>query len=746
MLIRPFAEKELLLMPKSKKSAAEPITAEPAEIRDQPITDAVEKNFMPYAMSVIVSRAIPEIDGFKPAHRKLLYTMYKMGLLTGPKTKSANVVGQTMRLNPHGDGAIYETLVRLTRGNETLLHPFIDSKGSFGKHYSSDMVYAASRYTECKLDPFCAEIFGGIDKNAVDMCDNYDGTMLEPVLFPTSFPNILLSPNKGIAVAMSSSICSFNLAELCDATIQMLLAPETTVDQLLDILVAPDFQGGAYIIYNRETMREIYRTGRGSLRLRARWRYDKSANCIDILQIPYSTTIELIMKKLTALIKEGKLKEITDFRDEIDVNGFRLTLDLRRGTDPDKLMAKLFKCTPLEDSFDCNFNVLIDGSPRLLGVGEILTEWIRFRMNCVSRELTFELDKMRAKLHLLMGLGKIILDIDKAIRIIRETKKDSEVIPNLCEGFDIDTDQAEFIADIKLRNLNREYILNKLRETDDLKAEIAKTEEILSSERKLKSHIAKQLKSVKAKYAKPRCTQIIYEDELLEPEEDVSPDDSVVNHIIYTREGYFKKISQRSLKATDTQKLKEGDTIVLEYDAVNTDELLFFSDRSQVYKAHVGDFDILKSGELGDYVPSKLGFDEGERCTAMCRLEKENDNHRIVLIFENGSAVRVPASAYVTKANRRKLTGAYSDHSPLVAAFYETEPAELLIMSESGRGIITSSENIVEKSTRSSRGAIIMTLKKNDKITEATTDLSDISEPKKLRKNKLPSSGTLIVK
>lgn len=474
MLIRPFAEKELLLMPKSKKSAAEPITAEPAEIRDQPITDAVEKNFMPYAMSVIVSRAIPEIDGFKPAHRKLLYTMYKMGLLTGPKTKSANVVGQTMRLNPHGDGAIYETLVRLTRGNETLLHPFIDSKGSFGKHYSSDMVYAASRYTECKLDPFCSEIFGGIDKNAVDMCDNYDGTMLEPVLFPTSFPNILLSPNKGIAVAMSSSICSFNLAELCDATIQMLLAPETTVDQLLDILVAPDFQGGAYIIYNRETMREIYRTGRGSLRLRARWRYDKSANCIDILQIPYSTTIELIMKKLTALIKEGKLKEITDFRDEIDVNGFRLTLDLRRGTDPDKLMAKLFKCTPLEDSFDCNFNVLIDGSPRLLGVGEILTEWIRFRMNCVSRELTFELDKMRAKLHLLMGLGKIILDIDKAIRIIRETKKDSEVIPNLCEGFDIDTDQAEFIADIKLRNLNREYILNKLRETDDLKQRLRK--------------------------------------------------------------------------------------------------------------------------------------------------------------------------------------------------------------------------------------------------------------------------------
>ena len=487
-------------MPK-KKTTAPAVTQPAAEVRQQPITETVEKNFMPYAMSVIVSRAIPEIDGFKPAHRKLLYTMYKMGLLTGAKTKSANVVGQTMRLNPHGDAAIYETLVRLTRGNETLLHPFIDSKGSFGKHYSSSMVYAASRYTECKLDPFCAEIFGGIEHDAVDMCDNYDGTMLEPVLFPTSFPNILLSPNKGIAVAMSSSICSFNLAELCDATVQMLINPDTTVDQLLDILIAPDFQGGGYIIYNRETLREIYRTGHGSVRLRARWRYDKDQNCIDIVQIPYSTTVELISSKLTQLIKEGKIKEITDFRDETDISGFRLTLDLRRGVDPDKLMTKLYKSTPLEDSFDCNFNVLIDGAPRLLGVGDILTEWIRFRMNCVRRELSYDLSKMKARLHLLQGLGKIILDIDKAIKIIRGTEHDADVIPNLCAEFDIDEDQAEFVAEIKLRNINREYLLSRMKDIRDLEEKIASTEEIISSERKLKGYIAKQLREIKSKYA-----------------------------------------------------------------------------------------------------------------------------------------------------------------------------------------------------------------------------------------------------
>ena len=503
-------------MPK-KKTTAPAVTQPAAEVRQQPITETVEKNFMPYAMSVIVSRGIPEIDGFKPAHRKLLYTMYKMGLLTGAKTKSANVVGQTMRLNPHGDAAIYETLVRLTRGNETLLHPFIDSKGSFGKHYSSSMVYAASRYTECKLDPFCAEIFGGIEHDAVDMCDNYDGTMLEPVLFPTSFPNILLSPNKGIAVAMSSSICSFNLAELCDATVQMLINPDTTVDQLLDILIAPDFQGGGYIIYNRETLREIYRTGHGSVRLRARWRYDKDQNCIDIVQIPYSTTVELISSKLTQLIKEGKIKEITDFRDETDISGFRLTLDLRRGVDPDKLMTKLYKSTPLEDSFDCNFNVLIDGAPRLLGVGDILTEWIRFRMNCVRRELSYDLSKMKARLHLLQGLGKIILDIDKAIKIIRGTEHDADVIPNLCAEFDIDEDQAEFVAEIKLRNINREYLLSRMKDIRDLEEKIASTEEIISSERKLKGYIAKQLREIKSKYAKPRQTQLIYEDELVEP-------------------------------------------------------------------------------------------------------------------------------------------------------------------------------------------------------------------------------------
>ena len=729
-------------MPK-KKTTAPTETQPAAEVRQQPITETVEKNFMPYAMSVIVSRAIPEIDGFKPAHRKLLYTMYKMGLLTGAKTKSANVVGQTMRLNPHGDAAIYETLVRLTRGNETLLHPFIDSKGSFGKHYSSSMVYAASRYTECKLDPFCAEIFGGIEHDAVDMCDNYDGTMLEPVLFPTSFPNILLSPNKGIAVAMSSSICSFNLAELCDATVQMLINPETTVDQLLDILIAPDFQGGGYIIYNRETLREIYRTGHGSIRLRARWRYDKDQNCIDIVQIPYSTTVELISAKLTQLIKEGRIKEITDFRDETDISGFRLTLDLRRGTDPDKLMAKLYKATPLEDSFDCNFNVLIDGAPRLLGVGEILTEWIRFRMNCVRRELSYNLSKMKAKLHLLQGLGKIILDIDKAIKIIRGTERDADVIPNLCSGFDIDEDQAEFVAEIKLRNINREYLLLRMKDIRDLEEKIASTEEIISSERKLKSYIAKQLREIKSKYAKPRQTQLIYEDELVEPVL-VEPEDTTVNHVMFTREGYFKKVSMRSLKATDSQKLKEGDEIEREFDATDSDELLFFSDRAQVYKAHVRDFDLLRSGELGDYVPAKLGFDSGERAVAMCRLERDCESHSIVLVYENGACVRIPAFAYSTKSNRRKLTGGYSDHSPLVAVFYVTEPIELLLRTESGKGIVFDSSAVAFKTTRTSRGAIVINLTKGDRVISATTDLTTVPDAKRLRKTKLPASGVTV--
>lgn len=729
-------------MPK-KKTTAPTETQPAAEVRQQPITETVEKNFMPYAMSVIVSRAIPEIDGFKPAHRKLLYTMYKMGLLTGAKTKSANVVGQTMRLNPHGDAAIYETLVRLTRGNETLLHPFIDSKGSFGKHYSSSMVYAASRYTECKLDPFCAEIFGGIEHDAVDMCDNYDGTMLEPVLFPTPFPNILLSPNKGIAVAMSSSICSFNLAELCDATVQMLINPETTVDQLLDILIAPDFQGGGYIIYNRETLREIYRTGHGSIRLRARWRYDKDQNCIDIVQIPYSTTVELISAKLTQLIKEGRIKEITDFRDETDISGFRLTLDLRRGTDPDKLMAKLYKATPLEDSFDCNFNVLIDGAPRLLGVGEILTEWIRFRMNCVRRELSYNLSKMKAKLHLLQGLGKIILDIDKAIKIIRGTERDADVIPNLCSGFDIDEDQAEFVAEIKLRNINREYLLLRMKDIRDLEEKIASTEEIISSERKLKSYIAKQLREIKSKYAKPRQTQLIYEDELVEPVL-VEPEDTTVNHVMFTREGYFKKVSMRSLKATDSQKLKEGDEIEREFDATDSDELLFFSDRAQVYKAHVRDFDLLRSGELGDYVPAKLGFDSGERAVAMCRLERDCESHSIVLVYENGACVRIPAFAYSTKSNRRKLTGGYSDRSPLVAVFYVTEPIELLLRTESGKGIVFDSSAVAFKTTRTSRGAIVINLKKGDRVISATTDLTTVPDAKRLRKTKLPASGVTV--
>lgn len=730
-------------MPKKKKDNDAIGVLPEAEISEQNITDAIEKNFMPYAMSVIVSRAIPEIDGFKPSHRKLLYTMYKMGLLTGPRTKSANIVGQTMRLNPHGDAAIYETLVRLSRGNETLLYPFVDSKGSFGKHYSSDMVYAASRYTEAKLDSFCTEIFGGIDHDAVDMCENYDGTMLEPKLLPTSFPNILLSPNKGIAVAMSSSICSFNLGELCDAAIQMLRMPETTVDQLLDILIAPDFQGGGYLIYNREELRELYRTGHGSIRLRAKWSYDKTQNCIDILQIPYSTTIELIMKKLTQLIKDGKLKEITDFRDEIDVNGFKLTIDLRRGTDPDKLMAKLFKMTSLEDCFDCNFNVLIDSVPKLLGVGGILGEWIKFRKNCVRREFNYDLTKKKAKLNLLLGLAKILLDIDKAIKIIRDTKLEADVVPNLMSGFDIDELQAEYIADIKLRNLNREYILNRLNETNSLKADIAEIEELLSDEKKMSSYIAGQLKEIKKKYAKPRQTLLIYDDDLPDIV-DVEPENNSTSYIVYTSEGYLKKVTERSLRTSESNKLKNGDVVVFEGEVKENDELIFFSDLCHAYKAHAYDFELQKMSELGEYIPAKLGFEQNEKALFMCCVNDWKIDNNIIFVFENGYCVKIPISAYETKTNRKKLTKAYSDVSPIVGIFSENEHADIYIESDGGRGVVVGSEFIPKKSTRDSRGNAIFTLKKGQKVVYATCDREKTEKMSKFRKSKFPSNGMIV--
>ena len=716
-----------------------------AHIEDQAITDTIEKNYMPYVMTVIVSRAIPEIDGFKPSHRKLLYTMYKMGLLKGERIKSANVVGQTMQLNPHGDGAIYETLVRLTRGNEALLHPFVDSKGSFGKQYSRDMAYAASRYTEVKLDPICAEIFAGIDKNAVDMVPNYDNTQTEPALLPTTFPNVLVSPNTGIAVGMASSICSFNLAEICDGTIALLKNPKLSTDKLMDLIKAPDFSGGASLIYDREQLKSIYETGQGSVKLRARYTYDKQNGCLEILQIPYSTSIELIIKKLTDLVKEGKLKELTDFRDETDLNGFKLTLDLKRGTDPDQLMAKLYKMTPLEDSFGCNFNVLIDGAPRQLGVAAILTEWIRFRMGCVKRELTFELGKKRDKMHLLRALGKILLDIDKAISIVRETQREADVVPRLMEGFSIDQVQAEYIAEIKLRHLNREYIIERIKEIESLGKEIRDLEETIADELKIKALIIDQLRDIKKKYAQPRKTQLIYADDIVEVV-DTDPTENYNIRVVLTKDGYFKKTTYQSLRGADEQKLKDGDEIINQEDTENIAELMFISDKCKAYKAKADDFEPVKASALGDFLPAKLGFDDGERPILMKSMKDGyKAEHHIIYIFENGKGVRVPVSAYDTKGTRRRLTGAYSDASPIVAAFYEEKPVNIMIMASDGRGIYINSSLIPEKATRSASGVILMSLKKGQTVTEACFGEKADSFPSaaKYKKTKIPSPGVL---
>lgn len=736
-------------MAKTKKKNEEKINLPPAPITPQPITETIEKNYMPYVMSVIVSRAIPEIDGFKPSHRKLLFTMYKMGLLTGARTKSTNIVGSTMKLNPHGDAAIYETMVRLTRGNGALLHPFVDSKGNFGKQYSSDMAYAASRYTEAKLDPICNEIFGGIDKDAVDMVDNYDSSMKEPVLLPTAFPNVLVSPNMGIAVGMASKICSFNLGEVCDGTIAMLEDPDITTDELLDIIKAPDFSGGAGIIYDKEKLREIYNTGEGSFTLRARYTYDKNENCIEILEIPYSTTIELILKKITDMIKDGSLKEVTDARNEIDLHGFKLTLDLRRGTDPEKLMSKLFKKTPLQDNFACNFNILIDGTPRTMGIGEILKEWIRFRMSCVKRELSFDLKKKNEKLHLLLGLGEILLDIDKAIKIVRETEKEADVVKNLMKGFNIDEIQAEYIAEIKLRHLNREYILQRISEINDLQKEIEELRSIISSETKLKKYIAKQLKEIKAKYALPRKTRLIYEEDVSEyTEEDYIENYNV--HLVLTRDGFFKKITLLSLRASsirgsDEHKLKEGDVITYEQDAENINELLFVSDRQKIYKERVCDFDQVKASSLGEFVPAKLDFDDGEKVIAMRALKGYEPSHNIIYIFKNGKGVKIPVSSYETKANRKKLINAYSDASPIVAAIYESEPFELMLGSKNGKAMIINTKLIPIKNTRTSIGVTLFTLKKDDEVKFAIRDYeNEFPDTTGLRKTKIPSSGSTL--
>ena len=718
----------------------------PAPATPQPITETIEKNYMPYAMSVIISRAIPEIDGFKPAHRKLLFTMYKMGLLKGNRTKSANVVGATMQYNPHGDMSIYETMVRLTKDNEALLHPLVDSKGSFGKQYSSDMAFAASRYTEVKLAEICQELFSGIDKDAVDMIDNYDSTKKEPRLLPTTFPNVLVCPNEGIAVGMASKICSFNLSEVCDGAIQLLRNPSTTVDQLLDIIKAPDFPGGASIIYNREKMREIYETGHGGFKMRAKWQYDKKNNCIEILEIPYCTTIEQIIKAVADIVndKNGKLKEISDMRDEIGLHGFKLAIDLKKGSDPELVMNKLYKLTPLESQFSCNFNVLIDSSPMVLGVKQILEEWIKFRVGCVRRELTFDLNKKQEKLHLLMGLGKILLDIDKAIRIVRETKLEKDVVPNLMEGFGVDKVQAEYIAEIKLRHLNREYIMNRIKEIEDLQKEIAELEALIASEKATKNYIAGQLREIKKKYHQDRRTELIYDDEIEEFELKEEVED--INYrIVLTREGYFKKITMASLKGSDVQKVKDGDEIVYNADANSQNELIFFTDKANAYKAKVADFDNCKASEFGKFIPVELGFDEGEKVFSMVVVTEYDPNHNMIFIFENGKGVRVPLNSYQTKNNRRKLVGAFSDASPIIAAIKETEPVDVMLISNINKAIIVNSELISLKTTRNAQGITLYTLRENQRIVEAITDqASRYANLKKYKKTKIPATGTAL--
>ena len=705
---------------------------------EQPITQTLEQNFMPYAMSVIVSRALPEIDGFKPAHRKLLYTMYKMGLLTGPRTKSANIVGQTMRLNPHGDAAIYETMVRLTRANESLLVPFVDSKGNFGKVYSRDMAYAAPRYTEARLDKICQELFSDIDVDAVDFIDNYDGTMKEPTLLPTTFPNILVSANLGIAVGMACNICGFDLNETCRAAIEYMKNPSC---DLLSVLTAPDFPTGGELIYDRAQMEQIYRTGRGSFRVRAKWKYVQKGNLIEITEIPYTTTIEAIIDKVTELIKAGKIREIADMRDETGLQGLRLTIDLKRGTDPDKLMAKLMKLTPLSDTFSCNFNVLIGGTPRVMGVAEILEEWSAWRTECVRRRVHFDLGRKKERLHLLHGLRKILLDIDRAIQIIRETEEDAEVIPNLMIGFGIDEAQAEYIAEIRLRNINKEYILKRLSETDELEKEIARLEDVLGSRDKLRGIIIDELRAVIKKYPTTRRTSIVYEHEVEEYDETQSIDDYPV-HLFMTREGYFKKITPQSLRMSGEHKLKDGDEIAFSLESRNAAEVIFLTNRCQAYKARLHEFDDSKASVLGDFLPQKLGMEEGE-VPVWVFLPGDYTSH-LLFIFENGKAARVESAAYRTKSNRRKLTGAFSDRSPLVAAFQLQSDTEL-VLSTGVRALIVNTALLAPKTTRTTQGVAVMTLKRGQKVVSAQPlDQSTLSNPARYRTRTLPAAGALL--
>ena len=710
-----------------------------ADVVEQRITDTLETNYMPYAMSVIVSRAIPEIDGFKPSHRKLLYTMYKMGLLNGARTKSANIVGQTMRLNPHGDAAIYDTMVRLSKGYGALLHPFVDSKGNFGKVYSRDMAWAASRYTEAKLSAICTELFRDIDSDTVDFIDNYDNTMKEPALLPTTFPNILVSANQGIAVGMASQLCGFNLGEVCDTTIAYLENPDC---DLTETLLAPDFPTGGEVICDVDALREIYSTGRGGVKVRARWRYDKKENLIEVYEIPYTTTTEAIMDKVAELIKAGKVREITDMRDETDLNGLKLTIDLKRGTDPDKLMQKLMKSTTLQDTMSCNFNVLIAGMPRVMGVRELLDEWCAWRTECVRRRVYFVMSKKKDKLHLLKGLKRILLDIDKAIKIIRETEAEADVVPNLMIGFGIDQVQAEYVAEIKLRNINKEYILKRVEETSALQDEIEDLEDILARPARVKKIIVAELEDVRKKYAEPRRTGIVYGHEVEEYTEEITVDDYAVS-VFLSREGYFKKITPASLRMNAEQKYKEGDALAQSFETSNAAEVMFFTDRCQVYKSRLSDFDDTKASALGDYLPARLGMDEGESVVYM--VLPGDYRGWMLFFFENGKAAKVELSAYRTTSNRRKLTGAYSDKSPLRTVLCLREDCELAVYSTEPRVLVFSTALLGSKTTRATQGVAVLTLKKKFTLDYACpAEATGIANLARYRARSLPAVGALL--
>ena len=710
------------------------------QVVSQPITETLRENYMPYAMSVIVSRAIPEIDGFKPAHRKLLYTMYKMGLLTGGRIKSANVVGQTMRLNPHGDAAIYDTMVRLARGNEALLVPFVDSKGNFGKAYSRDMAYAASRYTEVKLEKICTQLFADIDKDTVDFVDNYDSTVKEPTLLPVTFPSVLVNNNTGIAVGMASNICSFNLKEVCDTAIALMKNPD---HDILETLPGPDFSTGAELLFDEAATREVYTTGRGSFKLRAKWHYEKEGNLIEITEIPYTTATEVIMDKVAELIKAGKIKEIADMRDETDLGGLKLTIDLKRGVEPEKLMQKLFRMTPLQDSFACNFNILIAGMPRVMGVGEILEEWTAWRMDCVKRRLFFQIGKREERLHLLKGLERILLDIDKAVRIIRETELEAEVVPNLMIGFGIDEIQANYVAEIKLRNINKEYILKQTKAISQLEQEIADMKEILSSARKLKNVIIQELQEVSKKYGQPRKTEILYQvaEAEQEDEEENIPDYPVT--VFLSKEGYLKKITAQSLRMSGEQKFKEGDSLLFSQEATNRADLLVFTDQFQCYKSRLSEFEDGKASQLGDYLPQKLGMEQGESVISV--VLTQDYSGFVLFFFENGKVAKVPLNAYETKTNRKKLTGAYCDKSPLVSVYALQTDEQMAVYASDGRALIFSTAQLLPKTTRNTQGVTVMSLKRKA-VMNAVLPLeqSGIENQGRYRTKTIPAAGALL--